>query len=98
VKPKLKHSHQAIWLLSTPEFRLKAFTDRGTLWDIPNRTSDPEKALQNQLERENLFTEYLLQEVKKEGVKEIIVDGSFSESELVNKVDSYFKISNQNND
>ncbi|MEX0331459.1 MAG: hypothetical protein AB3N64_08565 [Puniceicoccaceae bacterium] len=96
VKPLLKKTCQAVWLISTPEFRFKAFNERGTLRDIPDKTSNPEKALQNHLERESLFMQHLIEETRTEGVTALTVDGSFSEEELLKRVSTHFEIGQPN--
>lgn len=53
---------QAVWLLPTPAFRRAAFDARGSTWEIPQRTSDPERALGNLLERDELFTSQVTRE------------------------------------
>lgn len=92
VTPVIVSPHQAIWLIPTPEFRVKVFEARGTMWDIPNKTSQPEKALQNLLTRDAMFTEQLDKEAEAEGVATIVVDGTQSEDELLDAVGSHFKI------
>ena len=67
VKPLLATPHHAVWLLPTPEFRRAAFASRGSLWEIARKTSDPEKALQNLLERDRMFTDRLRQEARRSG-------------------------------
>ncbi|MGH3754843.1 MAG: hypothetical protein ACRDRP_19520 [Pseudonocardiaceae bacterium] len=59
VAPYLGEHSRGVWLLPTPEFRRAAMESRGTLWDIPNKTGDPERALRNLLERDHMFTECL---------------------------------------
>jgi len=56
VAPNLSRSDQAVWLVPTPEFRRAAFDTRGFTWEIPQKTGDPERALANLLERDQLFT------------------------------------------
>ncbi len=56
VAPLLTSSRQAVWLIPTPEFRRVAFESRGFTWEIPGKTSGPERALANLLERDRLFT------------------------------------------
>ena len=92
VRPWLVHSHQAVWLIATHEFRVKAFTERGTLWKIPNKTTQPEKALKNHLEREVIFAEHLDREVREEGLNFITVDGSLNEDELHQRICRQFNI------
>lgn len=62
VAPQLTRSNQAVWLLPTPAFRRAAFEARGSTWDIPSRTGDPERALANLLARDELFTTHLASE------------------------------------
>lgn len=92
VKPLLASPNQALWLISTPEFRLKAFTERGSLWKIPNKTTKPEQALRNHLAREAIFAEHLRRETEAEGVAAITVDGGRSEDELLETVRSHFEM------
>jgi hypothetical protein len=84
--PHLTPADRSVWLLPTPEFRLRAFTERGTLWEIPNRTSDPERALSNLLERDRLFTEQLRLAVEELGLASIHVDGTTSRADLADQV------------
>lgn len=56
VKPLLADPNHAVWLLPTPEFRLAAFGSRGTTWEIPNKTGNPERAHRNLLERDRMFS------------------------------------------
>jgi hypothetical protein len=51
-----------VWLLPTPEFRRAAFDGRG--WQIPGKTSNPELARRNLLERDRMFTDRLFAETK----------------------------------
>lgn len=60
--PLLSHPHQAVWLIATPEFRRAAFERLGSTYDIPRKTSDPKRALENLLERDRLFTEDVARE------------------------------------
>jgi cytidylate kinase len=63
VKPLLAEPGHAVWLLPTPEFRRAAFDRRG--WEIPYKTSDPELAQRNLLERDRIFTDRLVDETKR---------------------------------
>ena len=77
---------QAVWLLPTPEFRRAAFESRGSTWTIPNRTSDPQRALANLLARDQLFTEELRAQARTAGVQTLDVDGSLDVAESVARV------------
>ena len=86
VAPLLTHRWQAVWLLPTPMFRRRAFDARGTTRDIPNRTSDPRRALANLLERDALFTERLERETAALGLAAMRVDGTMAEDALIHAV------------
>jgi hypothetical protein len=90
VKPLLSVPNQAVWLLPTPEFRRVAFESRGSTWEIARKTSDPDRALRNLLERDRLFTERLRAEVKRLDLPVIEVDTAMSENELVERVTAVF--------
>lgn len=62
VAPLLSGPGQAVWLIPTPEFRRAAFDARGSTWDIPRKTSDPDRALANLLERDRLFSDQVFSE------------------------------------
>jgi cytidylate kinase len=66
-------SDRAAWLLPAPEFRTAAYASRGTTWDIPNKTSDPERALANMLARDRMFTDRLTAETARLGLTAIEV-------------------------
>jgi hypothetical protein len=52
------------------------------MWTIPNKTSNPKRALGNLLERDKLFTERLQMMVETTGVPAIKVDGRLTEDAL----------------
>jgi hypothetical protein len=74
VAPLLEDVRQAVWMLPTPQFRHAALTSRGSLSAIAGRTSDPERALSNLLERDRLFTDELAQEATALGLQVIRVE------------------------
>jgi 2-phosphoglycerate kinase len=86
VKPLLRVIDQSVWLLPTPEFRRAAFESRNTLWNIAGKTSNPERALQNLLVRDRLFTDRLRKETKSAGLPAIEVDTSVTEDALFDRV------------
>jgi 2-phosphoglycerate kinase len=87
VAPLLTSPPRAVWLLPTSEFRRDAFESRGTAWDIPRRTSDPERALRNLLERDALFTDRLSEETKRLGLPAVRVDTGLSEDGLARRAE-----------
>jgi 2-phosphoglycerate kinase len=80
VKPVLPAPNHAVWLLPSPEFR-KATIDRrgGCTSGFLARTSDPERALRNLLERDRMFTDRLRNEVEALKLTAIDLDGATPE-------------------
>jgi hypothetical protein len=73
-------------MLPTPAFRRAAFDARGSTWDIAGRTSDPQRALENLLERDALFTDELRRQAVESGAQTLEVDGSLSVDRTVDEV------------
>lgn len=90
VKPLLGLSSRAIWLLPTADFRRAAFDSRGTAWEIPRRTTNPELALRNLLERDRLFTERLRDEANLLDLPVIDVHTAMAEDDLAAQVTESF--------
>jgi 2-phosphoglycerate kinase len=88
VKPLLAEPGHAVWLLPTPEFRRAAFDRRG--WEIPRKTSDPELAQRNLLERDRIFTDRLVDETKRLELPVIKIDTAMNEGELDRQVTQAF--------
>ena len=86
VKPLLTGPDHAVWLLPTPPFRRAAFSSRGSTWEIPRKTSDPDRALRNLLERDAMFTERLREETRRLGLRAIEVDITMTEDDLAQQV------------
>jgi hypothetical protein len=92
VIPLLADPSHAVWLLPTPRFRLAALESRGTAWDIPNKTADPERSRRNLLERDRMFTERLFEQTRSLKLPAIEVDTGMSENELTELVARSFGI------
>jgi len=86
VSPLLAVPGRAVWLLPTPAFRRAAFESRGSLWEIARKTSDPDRALRNLLDRDRMFTERLSREARRLGLRVIEVGITISEDELAERV------------
>jgi hypothetical protein len=86
VAPLLTEPDQAVWLLPTPAFRRAAFDSRGSTWDIPRKSTDPERALANLLARDRLFTDRIGREVIALGLPFVSVDLGMTIDELVDRV------------
>jgi 2-phosphoglycerate kinase len=87
VKPLLAEPAHALWLLPTPAFRRAAFESRGTLWEIARKTSDPDRALRNLLDRDRMFTRRLQGEAKRLGMHLIEVGTAVSQDDLAEQVE-----------
>jgi hypothetical protein len=92
VAPLLGTRDRAVWLLPTPEFRRHALSSRGSLWEIASRTTDPERALSNLLERDRLFTERLREETRSLGLRVIEVDTTVTEDDLDRQVSGALRL------
>jgi 2-phosphoglycerate kinase len=90
VAPLLAEPRRGVWLLPTPEFRRAAFESRGGLWQIVGRTSDPDRALRNLLERDCMFTERLDETAAGLGLPVIHVDQAMTEDDLAALVAASF--------
>lgn len=86
VAPLLSRPDQAVWLVPTAEFRRAAFDARGFTWEIPQKTSHPERALANLLERDQLFTNQVAREASALQLTVIEVDLDRSVDQLTSLV------------
>jgi hypothetical protein len=90
VKPLLAAPGHAVWLLPTPCFRRVAFAGRGSLWKIAGKTSDPDRALRNLLERDQMFTALLGEETKRLELAAVKIDTTMTEDDLTERVTEIF--------
>jgi 2-phosphoglycerate kinase len=75
VAPLLGGPRQAVWLVSNDRFRLEALQRRGTAWQMPKQTSNPARALQNRLDRDEALADRIGAEARTRGLKVVDVDG-----------------------
>jgi len=91
VEPLLSVRDHAVWLLPTPAFRQAVVESRGgSAWRFLARTSDPERALHNLVERDRMFTDALHEETKRLEVPAIEVDTTLTEDDLARRVTELF--------
>ena len=91
VKPLVSVTNHAIWLLPTPDFRQAVVESRGgSSWSFLARTTDPERALRNLLERDRMFTDNLRTETARLGLHTIDVDTTTIEDDLTKRVTDLF--------
>jgi 2-phosphoglycerate kinase len=93
VEPLLAVRSRAVWLLPTPEFRQAVVDSRGgPRWGFIGKTSDPERALRNLLERDAMFTHRLSEEAQRLGLNTIEVDSTMTVDELARRVAGAFEL------
>jgi 2-phosphoglycerate kinase len=88
VKPLLSVAAHAVWLLPTSDFRQRVVQSRGG--GFLAMTSDPERALRNLLERDQMFTDVLREETARLEVPAIEVDTTMTEDDLARQVTDVF--------
>ncbi|HEY3454339.1 MAG TPA: hypothetical protein VGK64_07025 [Bryobacteraceae bacterium] len=91
VKPILSTTDHAVWLLPSPEFRQATIERRGG-WTsgFLAKTSNPERALQNLLERDRMFTDRLRKEVEGLELRAIPASAAMAEDDSVDVVTTIF--------
>ena len=91
VKPLLEVPNRAVWLLPTPEFREAVIESRGgSSWGFLAKTTDPERALRNLLERDRMFTDVLREQTTRLRLPAIEVHTSTTEDDLARRVTDLF--------
>lgn len=91
VEPLLSPPARAIWLLPTPAFRRAVVEGRGgAASGFLARTTEPERALRNLLERDRMFTDFLREETARLGVPTIEVCATMTEDDLAGRVTEVF--------
>jgi hypothetical protein len=64
----------------------------GSTWGVLGKTTNPENALRNLLERDRLFTDVLREETTRLGLPAVEVDAAISEDDLVKRVTDVFQL------
>jgi hypothetical protein len=91
VEPLLSAPNRAAWLLPTPAFRQAVVESRGgPAWGFLAKTTNPERALRNLLERDRMFTDILREETAGLGLHAIEVDPATTEDDLARRVMDVF--------
>jgi len=94
VEPLLAVRAHAVWLLPAPDFRQSVVESRGgSASGFLARTTDPERALHNLLERDRMFTDILRSETARLGLEGIEVDATMTEEDLTTRVADAFGLS-----
>ena len=93
VKPLLSIPSRALWLLPRSDFRRVVVERRGgSAWGFLAKTSDPERALHNLLERDRMFTNRLREETARLGLRALEVDSTTTEGDLIQRVTELFDL------
>ena len=91
VTPFLSEPNRAVWLLPTPEFREAVIESRGgSAWGFLAKTTDPERALRNLLERDRMFTDVLREQTARMGFPAMEVHTTTTEDDLARRVTNLF--------
>ena len=91
IEPLLSEPAHAVWLLPTPDFRQAVVESRGgSASGFLTKTTDPERALRNLLERDRMFTDILREETARLEVPAIEVDAAMTEDDLAGRVTEVF--------
>jgi 2-phosphoglycerate kinase len=91
VRPLLSVRSHAVWLLPTPDFRRAVVESRGgSASGFLARTTDPERALRNLLERDRMFTDMLREATERLELPAIEVDTTMTEDDLARRVTEVF--------
>ncbi|NJP29737.1 hypothetical protein FLW53_37235 [Microbispora sp. SCL1-1] len=91
VHPLLAEADHAVWLLPAPDFRQAVFDSRGgPAWGFLAKTGDPQRALQNLLQRDALFTDRLGKQTSDLGLNGLRVAPEDTEEDLERRVSALF--------
>jgi hypothetical protein len=88
VAPRLAGRDHAVWLIPSPAFQSTRLRERPShTWQ---QTSDPERAVENRIERERLVGERIEAEAAARDLRVIRIDGSRSLFEVAQEVEAAF--------
>lgn len=92
VRPHLSNPRHALWLIPTPRFRQAAFAAREGADAFWLRTTTPQRALANLLERDRIFSEVTAAEARRNGLEALLVDGARTIEEMAEEVAERFDL------
>lgn len=91
VGPLLPDPRRAVWLAPTVEFKRASHARRGKT-AFRGKTSDPERAYHNHVERDIIIGEHVAREAVRLGLRVIGVDGSRTAEEIAVEVAGWFRL------
>jgi 2-phosphoglycerate kinase len=92
VRPHLSEPRHAVWLIPTPGFRRAAFASRDRAEAFWLHTSDPRRALANLLERDEMFTDEVITDAARNGLRTVVVDGISAVDDTVDALAERFEL------
>jgi 2-phosphoglycerate kinase len=92
VRPHMTNPNHAVWLVPTPDFRQRAFSQRRDAEAFWMQTSDPERALANLLERDCIFSDEIARDAAENDLGIAYVDGSQNVESMVMALASRFDL------
>jgi len=92
VRPWLTDRRHAVWLIPTPAVRQEAFARRDARDAFWLRTSDPQQALTNLLDRDRMFTEAVAAEAADHGLATLLIDGGRTIDDEVDDLAARFEL------
>ena len=90
VRPYVSNPGHAVWLVPTEGFRRAAFSRRQPADAFWLRTTDPDRALTNLLERDRIFSEKVALDAERDGLEALYIDGTRSVGSLATELASRF--------
>jgi cytidylate kinase len=89
-RPHISQPDHAVWLIPTPRFRREAFAARDRSDAFWLRTGDPERALENLLARDQMFTSVIAEDANRNEMKTLVIDGERTVDDIVSAVAKQF--------
>jgi len=90
VRPYVSNPSHAVWLVPTEGFRHAAFSRRQSADAFWLRTTDPNRALTNLLERDRIFSAKIALDVERDDLEALYVDGTRSVDSMATELASRF--------
>ena len=92
VRPHMTNPQHAVCLIPTPHFRRAAFRRRSPREAFWLRTSDPQRALANLLERDRIFTDAVATDAARHRLTTLVIDGSRSIEDEADELAASFEL------
>ena len=90
VLPHVSNPRHAVWLVPTPDFRQAAFMRRSHADAFWMRTTDPNRALTNLLERDRIFTDKIDSDAARNGLDVLYIDGTRTVESMAKELTARF--------